>query len=122
LVGLQEHDIDIRGKVRCSMLASRLLTNGIPKTQHGLAHVAKRYLDLDISKEQQASNWGADVLSQAQLEYAAKDIEVLLELDQILDQRITSESTYGSIHIRVSCLTSYGSNVENWTSLESFCT
>ena len=85
---LQEHDIDIRGKVRCSMLASRLLTNGIPKTQHGLAHVAKRYLDIDLSKEQQSSNWGADVLSQAQLEYAAKDIEVLLELDQILDTRI----------------------------------
>ena len=75
---LQEHDIDIRGKVRCSMLASRLLTNGIPKTQHGLAHVAKRYLDIDISKEQQASNWGADLLSKAQLEYAAKDIELSL--------------------------------------------
>ena len=88
---LQEHDIDVRGKVRCSMLASRLLTNGIPKTQHGLAHVAKRYLDLDISKEQQASNWGADVLSQAQLEYAAKDIEVLLELDQILDRKLQTD-------------------------------
>ena len=71
---LQEHDIDIRGKVRCSMLASSLLTNGIPKTQHGLAHVAKRYLDINVSKEQQSSNWGADTLSQAQLEYAAKDI------------------------------------------------
>ena len=103
------------------MLASRLLTNGIPKTQHGLAHVAKRYLDLDISKEQQASNWGADVLSQAQLEYAAKDIEVLLELDQILDQKITKRSTYGSLHIRVFSFTSYGSDVENWPSLESFC-
>ena len=88
---LQEHDIDVRGKVRCSMLASRLLTNGIPKTQHGLAHVAKRYLDIDVSKEQQASHWGADVLSQAQLEYAAKDIEVLLELDQILDQKLQSD-------------------------------
>jgi DNA polymerase I-like protein with 3'-5' exonuclease and polymerase domains len=88
---LQEHDIDIRGKVRCSMLASRLLTNGIPKTQHGLAHVAKRYLDIDVSKEQQSSHWGADVLSQAQLEYAAKDIEVLLELDQILDRKLSSD-------------------------------
>ena len=88
---LQEHDIDVRGKVRCSMLASRLLTNGIPKTQHGLAHVAKRYLDIDVSKEQQSSHWGADVLSQAQLEYAAKDIEVLLELDQILDQKLQSD-------------------------------
>ncbi len=88
---LQEHDIDIRGKVRCSMLASRLLTNGIPKTQHGLAHVAKRYLDIDVSKEQQSSHWGADVLSHAQLEYAAKDIEVLLELDQILDQKLQND-------------------------------
>ena len=88
---LQEHDIDVRGKVRCSMLASRLLTNGIPKTQHGLAHVAKRYLDIDVSKEQQSSHWGADVLSQAQLEYAAKDIEILLELDQILDHKLQSD-------------------------------
>ena len=88
---LQEHDIDVRGKVRCSMLASRLLTNGIPKTQHGLAHVAKRYLDIDVSKEQQSSHWGADVLSKAQLEYAAKDIEVLLELDQILDRKLQSD-------------------------------
>ena len=88
---LQEHDIDVRGKVRCSMLASRLLTNGIPKTQHGLAHVAKRYLDIDVSKEQQSSHWGADVLSQAQLEYAAKDIEVLLELDQILDRKLQTD-------------------------------
>ena len=88
---LQEHDIDVRGRVRCSMLASRLLTNGIPKTQHGLAHVAKRYLDIDVSKEQQSSHWGADVLSQAQLEYAAKDIEVLLELDQILDHKLQSD-------------------------------
>lgn len=88
---LQEHDIDVRGKVRCSMLASRLLTNGIPKTQHGLAHVAKRYLDIDVSKEQQSSHWGADVLSQAQLEYAAKDIEVLLELDQILDRKLQND-------------------------------
>ena len=85
---LQEHDIYVRGKVRCSMLASRLLTNGIPKTKNGLADVAKRYLDMEVSKEQQKSNWGADVLSSAQLEYAAKDIEVLLELDQILDVRI----------------------------------
>ena len=88
---LQEHDIDVRGKVRCSMLASRLLTNGIPKTQHGLAHVAKRYLDIDVSKEQQSSNWAADVLSKAQLEYAAKDIEVLLELDQILDHKLQND-------------------------------
>ena len=41
---LQEHDIYPHGWVRCSMLASRLLTNGLPFPKHGLAYVVKRYL------------------------------------------------------------------------------
>jgi len=85
---LQEHDIHPQGFVRCSMLASRLLTNGIPQTKHGLDALAKRQLNLDVSKEQQKSDWGANILSKAQIEYAAKDIEVLLELDQVLDQKL----------------------------------
>ena len=85
---LQEHDIYPKGFVRCSMIASRLLTNGIPQTKHGLDALAKRQLNLDISKEQQKSNWGADDLSKEQLEYAAKDIEILLELDGILERKL----------------------------------
>ena len=85
---LQEHGIHPEGFVRCSMLASRLLTNGIPQTKHGLDALAKRQLDMNISKEQQKSDWGAETLSKEQLIYAAKDIEVLLELDQVLDRKI----------------------------------
>ena len=85
---LQEHGIHLNGYVRCSMIASRLLTNGIPQTKHGLDALAKRQLDMDISKEQQKSDWGADTLSKDQLIYAAKDIEVLLELDQVLEQKL----------------------------------
>jgi DNA polymerase I-like protein with 3'-5' exonuclease and polymerase domains len=70
------------------MLASRLLTNGIPQTKHGLDALAKRQLDMNISKEQQKSDWGVETLSKEQLIYAAKDIEVLLELDQVLDRKI----------------------------------
>ena len=85
---LQEHGIHPEGFVRCSMLASRLLTNGIPQTKHGLDALAKRQLDMDISKEQQKSDWGAETLSKEQLIYAAKDIEVLLELDQVLERKL----------------------------------
>jgi DNA polymerase I-like protein with 3'-5' exonuclease and polymerase domains len=85
---LQEQGIHINGFVRCSMIASRLLTNGIPQTKHGLDALAKRQLNIEVSKEQQKSNWGLETLSKEQLEYAAKDIEVLLELDQVLDQKI----------------------------------
>ena len=85
---LQEHGIHPEGFVRCSMLASRLLTNGIPQTKHGLDALAKRQLDMNISKEQQKSDWGAEYLSKEQLIYAAKDIEVLLELDQVLERKL----------------------------------
>ena len=85
---LQEQGIHINGSVRCSMIASRLLTNGIPQTKHGLDALAKRQLNIEVSKEQQKSNWSLETLSKEQLEYAAKDIEVLLELDQVLDQKI----------------------------------
>ena len=85
---LQEHGIHPEGFVRCSMLASRLLTNGIPQTKHGLDALAKRQLDINISKEQQKSDWGAEDLSKEQLIYAAKDIEVLLELDQVLERKL----------------------------------
>ena len=88
LAWLQEHGIYPRGRVRCSMIASRLLTNGIPKIKHGLDAVAKRHLGIEISKEQQLSDWSAEVLSEEQKTYAAKDVEVLLEIDQKLDQKM----------------------------------
>ena len=85
---LQEHGIYPNGFVRCSMLASRLLTNGIPQTKHGLDALAKRQLNIEVSKEQQKSDWGAETLSPEQLTYAAKDIEILLELDHVLEQKL----------------------------------
>tara|TARA_R100000781_G_scaffold39631_3_gene27557 strand:- start:157 stop:2106 length:1950 start_codon:yes stop_codon:yes gene_type:complete len=88
LAWLQEHGMYPRGRVRCSMIASRLLTNGIPNIKHGLDAVAKRHLGVEVSKEQQRSNWGAETLSEEQLKYAAKDVEVLLEIDQTLDKKM----------------------------------
>ena len=87
---LQEHDIYPAGWVRCSMLASRLLTNGLPNTKHGLDSVVKRYLKKELSKEQQRSDWGGD-LSEEQLEYAANDVAALMELDPILEHRISRD-------------------------------
>lgn len=84
---LQEHDIYPHGWVRCSMLASRLLTNGMPFPKHGLANVVKRYLDTELSKEQQRSDWSG-ALSNEQLDYAANDVVALMNLDEILDRKI----------------------------------
>ena len=85
---LQEHGIHPKGKIGCTLLASRLLSNGIPNTKHGLAALMKRHLDIEISKEQQVSDWGAEKLSSEQIAYAAKDVEALLELDTVLEKKL----------------------------------
>ena len=72
------------------MLASRLLTNGMSQVKHGLAHVAKRILGVEVDKEQQRSDWSGD-LSQEQLDYAAKDVELLCEMDHPIHQQIAQE-------------------------------
>jgi ribonuclease D len=72
----QECRLHLRGRVYCTMLASKLDNNGLPNLKHGLAHLAKRYLEKDISKEQQASDWSAPVLSKEQLEYASLQLLV----------------------------------------------
>lgn len=77
---LQEHAIHLAGKVRCTMLASKLLTNGIPNLKHGLGVVVERYLQRELSKELQASDWSAPQLSREQLAYAAADVQALLDL------------------------------------------
>ena len=80
---LQEHEVYPKGILLCTMLASKLLNNGIPNLKHGLAAVSQRYLKRELSKEQQLSDWSAPVLSASQLEYAAEDVYVLLELDPV---------------------------------------
>ena len=78
---LQEHGIQPSGQVYCTMLASKLLSNGVPGLKHGLAYLSDRYLKRPLSKEQQASDWSAATLTDEQLQYAAKDVEVLLQLE-----------------------------------------
>ena len=90
---LQEHELHPEGDVLCTMLASRILTNGLPNLKHGLQHVVKRYLKLEISKEEQKSDWSAD-LTPSQLEYAAYDVYLLTQLDGPINQRMAE----GNLH------------------------
>jgi DNA polymerase I len=90
---LQEHEIYPEGEVLCTMLASRILTNGLPNLKHGLQHVVKRYLKLEISKEEQKSDWTGD-LTHNQLDYAAYDVELLTQLDGPINQRMAE----GNLH------------------------
>lgn len=84
---LQEYGIYPSGQIRCTMLASRLIDNGLPYVQHGLNAICKRWLTRELSKEQQRSDWSGE-LSAEQLAYAAEDARVLPPLDAALEKRL----------------------------------
>lgn len=72
--------------VYCTRTASRLVRTFTDR--HGLKDLCRDLLGVDISKQQQSSDWGADELSSEQLEYAANDVfflhEIKLRLDAML--------------------------------------
>lgn len=87
---LQEHGIYMQGEVQCTMIASKMLNNGIPNLKHGLAPVVERYLGRVLEKELQLSDWSQPKLSREQLAYAAADVQALLDLDYALAERIAA--------------------------------
>ena len=72
--------------VFCTKIASRLTRTY--SDRHGLKDNLKEMLDVDISKQQQSSDWGAPVLSPAQLDYAASDVLYLHALREKLTARL----------------------------------
>ena len=109
---LQAYGWHPRGEVRCTMLASKLLNNGMPNLKHGLAAVAKRYLDIDVDKEQQRSDWSAE-LTEAQIRYAAKDVEILCELDAPMHQQIAQAGLSGAYSLECRALQGMASMANN---------
>lgn len=91
---LQQHDIYPEGEVFCTMLASRLLENGIPNVRNGLAPACKRYLKIEVSKEEQASDWSKAELSESQKTYAANDVRILLLLAQKVTDLLMARRLY----------------------------
>jgi ribonuclease D len=75
--------------VFCTKIASRLTRTYTDR--HGLKDLVKEMLDIDLSKQQQSSDWGADTLSDAQLAYAASDVLHLHALKDRLTERLARE-------------------------------
>jgi ribonuclease D len=74
----------------CTRTASRLVRTYTDR--HGLKDLVKELLGHEISKQQQTSDWGAPVLSDAQREYAASDVRYLHALKERLDERLLREN------------------------------
>ena len=75
--------------VYCTKIASRLTRTYTDR--HGLKDLVREVLNIDLSKQQQSSDWGAPNLSEAQLAYAASDVLHLHGLRERLDTMLARE-------------------------------
>lgn len=77
------------GPIYCTKIASRLTRTYTDR--HGLKDLVREVLNIDLSKQQQSSDWGLDSLSEPQLAYAASDVLHLHALRERLDAMLVRE-------------------------------
>jgi ribonuclease D len=98
-IAVMEHYLNIAcAPVYCTKIASRLVRTYTDR--HGLKNLCQEILGIDISKQQQSSDWGAMELSDAQMEYAASDVLYLHQLKERLDDMLQRE---GRTEIAAEC-------------------
>jgi ribonuclease D len=79
--------------VWCTKIASKLIRTFTDR--HGLKYLLADLVGVDVSKQQQTSDWGSEVLSEAQKEYAASDVLYLHALKAQLEARLIREDRLG---------------------------
>lgn len=84
--------------VYCTKIASKLVRTYTDR--HGLKNLLQELLNVDVSKQQQSSDWGAGALTGAQLSYAASDVLYLHQLRDVLNGMLKRE---GRMALAQSC-------------------
>jgi ribonuclease D len=79
----------VAAPVFCTKIASKLVRTYTDR--HGLKDLVRELLGKELSKQQQSSDWGGPILSEAQLEYAASDVRHLHAMHAILVERLARE-------------------------------
>lgn len=94
VAGLQHALGVVTAPVFCTKIASKIARTYTD--QHGLKNLTKELLGIDMSKQQQSSDWGAEELSSAQLSYAASDV---LHLHTLMDKLIEMLKREGRLEL-----------------------
>jgi len=88
----------VTAPIYCTKIASKLVRTYTDR--HGLKNLLQELLSVDISKQQQSSDWGAATLTEAQKTYAASDVLYLHQLMDALNLRLQRE---GRIQMAQAC-------------------
>ena len=105
--------------VYCTKIASKLIRTYTDR--HGLKNLTQELLGVDLSKVQQSSDWGAEALSAAQIDYAASDVLYLHALRRELNTRLERE---GRMKLALACFdflpTRARLDLEGWPDMDIF--
>ncbi|MGB6923133.1 MAG: ribonuclease H-like domain-containing protein [Methyloceanibacter sp.] len=105
--------------VYCTKIASRLARTFTDR--HGLKDLCRELLGIEISKQQQSSDWGADQLTPDQLNYAASDVLHLHALREKLDAMLTREGREGLARACIAFLpTRVELDLRGWADIDPF--
>ena len=109
----------VAAPVFCTKIASRLVRTYTDR--HGLKDLVKELLGVELSKQQQSSDWGAPVINDAQREYAASDVRYLHRMKAQLDIRLERE---GRMALAQSCFDFLPAramlDLEGWPEIDIF--
>jgi len=102
---LQQAGLEVEGSLFDTMIASYLLAGGrrIAGEGFSLKAIAKKYLNIDLSKEQQVSNWEGE-LTVEQLQYACNDAKILLKLRDILRKKLAENNLAETARLEFDCI------------------
>ena len=105
--------------IYCTKIASKMTRTFTDR--HGLKYLLQDLVGVDISKQQQQSDWGAENLSDAQLDYAASDVLYLHRLKEALDEMLARE---GRTELAQSCFDFLPArarlDLEGWPEIDIF--
>lgn len=99
----ENRDAVERGGLFDTLLASQLISAGEQEDRHSLASVSERYLNQPVDKTQQVSDWGG-ALSAAQLEYAARDAQLMLPLRAKLVEALRANALTRTAQLEFECV------------------
>ena len=92
-VGVLQRNLNFMTRnIYCTKIASKLARTF--SQNHGLKNLVKEILSIDISKEQQSSYWGIDVLDKNQINYAKQDVLYLHKIKEHLNNILKREDRY----------------------------
>ena len=92
------------GGVFDTLLASQLIAAGDKDRRHNLAAVSEFFLNIEVDKSEQISDWSAEELSHAQIQYAAKDAAIMVALREKIIERLKADNLIRAAKIEFDCV------------------